>query len=175
MIIDWLRAQMLTNVELEGIIPMPDVPVSATEPEIDPISVRVHVQADRRQCEVVGQVSAKITQLCVRCLTEVVENLDVPFHEVFARGPLTTEQLEADVIQVDGETIDLAPFVRQAIYLALSTQPLCKFDCAGLCPDCGKNRNVDLCDCETRQLDPRLEALSSFYSDSNDAGPNGRP
>ncbi|MBR2724398.1 MAG: DUF177 domain-containing protein, partial [Ruminococcus sp.] len=36
---------------------------------------------------------------------------------------------------------------------------LCKDDCKGLCFKCGADLNTSACSCDTRVIDPRLEAL----------------
>ena len=37
--------------------------------------------------------------------------------------------------------------------------PLCRKDCAGLCPHCGHNLNQGACGCKLEKADPRLEKL----------------
>jgi uncharacterized protein len=49
--------------------------------------------------------------------------------------------------------------MREQFYLALPMKPLCRPDCQGLCPVCGKNRNVETCACQSEWVDPRMEAL----------------
>ena len=39
---------------------------------------------------------------------------------------------------VDSDHIDLEPIVRDAVVLSLPFVPLCKGDCQGICPGCGK-------------------------------------
>ena len=43
--------------------------------------------------------------------------------------------------------------------LALPVKPLCRPDCRGLCPECGKNLNEGACGCSRDSGDPRLAAL----------------
>jgi uncharacterized protein len=40
--------------------------------------------------------------------------------------------------------------------------PVCRQDCAGLCPTCGIDRNVATCDCLVAVADPRWDALSQL-------------
>jgi uncharacterized protein len=40
--------------------------------------------------------------------------------------------------------------------------PLCRPDCQGLCPVCGKDRNVESCQCQTEWVDPRLSGLKAL-------------
>jgi len=45
------------------------------------------------------------------------------------------------------QEIDLAPDIREEIILDYPLQPLCKINCRGLCPRCGKNLNEGGCRC----------------------------
>ena len=57
--------------------------------------------------------------------------------------------------------VDLAPLVHDAILLDLPLAPLCRADCAGLCPYCGIDRNDESCDCQS-PLDPRWATLDEL-------------
>ena len=65
---------------------------------------------------------------------------------------------------VDGQ-LDLAPMARQAALLELDDERLCRDDCAGLCPQCGIDRNVETCDCDTEVKDHRWAALDGLVLD----------
>jgi uncharacterized protein len=52
--------------------------------------------------------------------------------------------------------------VRDAIALALPEQILCRPDCAGLCPVCGKDLNVEPHEHVEQELDPRWAALQQL-------------
>ena len=49
-----------------------------------------------------------------------------------------------------------------AAMLLLPTHPLCREDCAGLCPRCGADRNRVACGCAAGETDPRWAALAAF-------------
>jgi len=49
--------------------------------------------------------------------------------------------------------------VYSEVILDLPSKHLCKDDCKGICFKCGKNLNEGECDCETREVDPRLAKL----------------
>lgn len=46
-----------------------------------------------------------------------------------------------------GPEIDLEPYCRELLVLALPVQPLCREDCRGLCAQCGADRNFAPCAC----------------------------
>ncbi|MDD6168654.1 MAG: DUF177 domain-containing protein, partial [Lachnospiraceae bacterium] len=41
---------------------------------------------------------------------------------------------------------------------------LCKPDCKGICPKCGTNLNLETCDCEQGELDPRMAAFQDVFN-----------
>ena len=51
------------------------------------------------------------------------------------------------------------------IVMGLPTKVLCKDDCRGLCPDCGKDLNLGDCGCQKKEVDPRLAALADLLKD----------
>jgi len=55
--------------------------------------------------------------------------------------------------------LDLTEAIRQYAVLALPMKPLCRKDCAGLCPNCGHNLNRGSCDCLAHEIDPRWSKL----------------
>lgn len=75
-----------------------------------------------------------------------------------------TEVAEDDLglSEYSGDAIDLGQMMREQFYLALPMKPLCRQDCQGLCPVCGKNRNRETCSCESTWVDPRFEVLKNF-------------
>jgi uncharacterized protein len=60
------------------------------------------------------------------------------------------------------DTIDLGEVMREQFFLALPMKPLCRPDCRGLCPVCGKNRNIEQCECREEWTDPRLAPLKKL-------------
>jgi uncharacterized protein len=69
---------------------------------------------------------------------------------------------ELGLSEYSGDEIDLGQMMREQFYLALPMKPLCRPDCQGLCPICGKNRNRESCSCESTWVDPRFEVLRNF-------------
>ena len=61
---------------------------------------------------------------------------------------------------VDGPTLDLALWARDSVAEVVPALVLCREDCAGLCPTCGANHNLETCDCAVEAVDPRWDALT---------------
>lgn len=116
---------------------------------------------------------------CARCLTPVEHELHLRIDEEFVplRDPVTGDAVEADVdeFRIDAHNhLDLSEAVRQYEQAALPIRPLCREDCAGLCPQCGQDWNVRRCDCV--QAEPEgawagLAALAERLRSENIDGP----
>jgi uncharacterized protein len=104
-----------------------------------------------------GTVQAHWQAACSRCLAPVEGDVAVHVDELFESHPLAGE-----TYLLDHDVIDLEPLVRDALLLELPAAPLCREACAGLCPECGIDRNDASCDCGTEELDPRWAALRSL-------------
>ena len=81
---------------------------------------------------------------CVRCLRDLDEDRSVRIDELYvfpevieAQRAEGDEEAE-DLLAVGETTLDLEPALRDALVPTLPFQPLCRPDCPGLCPDCGK-------------------------------------
>lgn len=74
----------------------------------------------------------------------------------------------ADEEMYAGKTIDLGLALREQVLLALPPSPLCKEDCKGLCPKCGKDLNDGECGCDRTVADPRWAALKQVQLDKKE-------
>lgn len=115
--------------------------------------------------EVSGRVTGKLEMKCSRCLKPVTEEVDIPFHEVFrqADGSEVVQDADDDITYVEGESVELVRYVEEAVLLYLPLAPVCRKDCRGLCPSCGRDLNEGSCDCDTEVIDPRLAGLKDFF------------
>ena len=94
----------------------------------------------------------------VRALKQYLEAADID--ELYQ-----VEILHEDAyLIVDGQ-LDLAPMARQAALLELDDERLCREECAGLCPHCGVDLNVETCGCDTEVVDHRWAALDGLVLD----------
>lgn len=121
-----------------------------------------------RDLFVLGTVTARVRYDCVRCLEAFERDVRAEFHRVYTpaagEGAQEMELSKADleVEPLDGEAIDLARTAVEELLLALEPHPVCREQCAGLCPACGANRNERECGCAAAGTDPRLTALGAW-------------
>ena len=97
---------------------------------------------------------------CDRCAELVKSGKQYHFNHELVQE-LHSEDNESYVL-VEEQELDLDELVRADILLELPTKNLCKPDCKGLCPKCGTNLNSGSCECDTRQIDSRLEILKQL-------------
>ena len=97
---------------------------------------------------------ARLEGPCMRCLTAAHPEFHVDAREIDQPGGGD----EMSSPYVEGEELDLKAWGRDALALALPAQLVCKPDCAGLCPQCGKDLNVEPHEHEP-EPDPRWAAL----------------
>lgn len=120
-----------------------------------------------------GTAKARAVGECVRCLDEVVEDVDVAIQELYVypeRAQAASEagdEEDEDLRELDGELIDVEPALRDAVVVALPFQPLCRDDCPGLCSICGAHLADDP-DHGHETLDPRWAALGGLQSTLDD-------
>lgn len=96
---------------------------------------------------------------CVRCLGDAVIEETLDLLEYQAASP-DAEELTTPYL--DDDRLDLSAWTRDALILALPDKILCRPDCAGLCPACGKDLNVEPHAHEDEASDPRWAALESL-------------
>jgi uncharacterized protein len=96
---------------------------------------------------------------CYRCLGDAVLELPLSLREYQAESP-EDEQLTTPYLH--GTNLDISSWARDAVALALPDKILCRPDCAGLCPTCGKNLNEEPHTHEEHDADPRWAALEAL-------------
>ena len=133
-------------------------------PEGAPLAFELRLESVTEGVLVTGSASGPLTGECGRCLDPVSDELVVDFCELFAyRDSATDRTTEQDEVhRLDGDYLDVEPVVRDAVVLGLPFTPLCRPDCAGLCPTCGQRLDDLPPDHAHDVLDPRWAALAAF-------------
>lgn len=82
---------------------------------------------------------------CMRCLEMFHTQLQSHFEELFYFHYLRENQ-DAELFLPESGYMDLQDLVRDYLVMEIPYAPICKPDCKGLCPICGKNLNLGPCD-----------------------------
>lgn len=118
----------------------------------------VELQAFDGGVAVVGLVSSVWEGECRRCLRPVSGPLECGVREVYRRGGGDEE----GTYPMDEDRLNLREMVLDSLFVALPVLPLCRPDCAGICPRCGADLNSGPCGCSEVRADPRWSALNAL-------------
>ena len=97
---------------------------------------------------------------CYRCLGDAVLELPISLREYQATNPGEVEELTTQYATDD--RLDLAGWARDGVALELPDKILCRADCAGLCPVCGRNLNDEPHAHDEEVADPRWSGLAEL-------------
>lgn len=99
---------------------------------------------------------------CARCLKPLSGCFSLDLEKTVAPrnvlGDLDEDRLDDYAIIEDG-FLDMDEPLREQIEMEFPVRFLCSDDCRGLCPRCGKDLNFGECECDSKEIDPRLEPL----------------
>jgi len=133
-----------------------------------PVRVDMDIHKDKDRFRLEGTAKTELELTCSRCLEPYSMPVDAAFDLRYlpaseatdpdgGEGEVTEDDLDTSVYRDD--QIDVNEVLREQFYLTLPMKPLCREDCAGLCPRCGTNLNGGACGCEPPVEDPRLAPL----------------
>jgi uncharacterized protein len=129
-------------------------------PPGSPIEMDLRLESVVEGVLVTGTARVAVSGECVRCLTEISDELEIDVQELFVYPDSDAGEDEAS--RLEGDLIDLEPLLRDEVVLELPFQPLCREDCAGLCVECGANLNLDPEHTHELAVDPRWEKLRNL-------------
>ena len=117
-----------------------------------------------------GKINTEVELWCSRCLSSFSCPLTLGIEEEYFPVIDVTTGLAISLSDEPGSFIinyrhilDLTEAIRQNALLAIPMKPLCRADCAGLCPNCGCNINIESCECQPEE-DHRWAKLRSMVS-----------
>ncbi|MDR1768361.1 MAG: DUF177 domain-containing protein [Propionibacteriaceae bacterium] len=110
-----------------------------------------------------GAAEVQLRGECSRCLEDVEAGLAVELQDLYLYPGKESDDEQA--ARVEGDLIDIEPLLRDQVVLELPFAPLCRPDCAGLCPQCGANLNRDPDHSHPAGADPRWSALAGLIED----------
>ena len=106
------------------------------------------------------ELEVRMVGPCVRCLADAGVSLHVKSQEYQATSPGESDELTTPYLVE--HRLDLSAWAHDAVALALPDKILCREDCAGLCPVCGRDLNREPHEHEDEAHDPRWAALADL-------------
>jgi uncharacterized protein len=124
-----------------------------------------------KDVRVSGDLKTRLQLDCARCLDPVFRDVAHTFDLLYrpqgadaGHEELSVTAAEAEVSYYQGEGLLLEDVLREQVLLAAPLKAICREDCKGLCPHCGKNLNVEQCSCAEPLDDPRWATLKEIRS-----------
>jgi uncharacterized protein len=139
--------------------------IGLEEPFIDKVNIDLILQKLHNQIVLETKIQAKANFECDRCTSEYTSYLETTYKMVYLFGSNSDDENEAmnvTYLHADVSEIVLDDDIRDYALLSIPMKKLCKDDCRGLCPKCGKNLNEGECDCDSQTSDPRWLPLKDF-------------
>lgn len=137
--------------------------------QVAPLEVQGWAELLAGEIRLRGDFKTEMEVPCARCLERARRTVAMDF-DLFYRAVETIAREEE--VEIKGEDLDIGFFhgdgllledaLREQILLALPMRSVCRPDCAGLCPQCGKNLNLGKCDCAPAPPDERWAPLAGL-------------
>lgn len=123
------------RVEVEGQYDPKNIDVEFSDMNYPaPILIKGEVEKSAGTLRFEGILTTQVRQTCGRCLKENIKKLSENFDWIY---------------ETEGkEVIDPVENIRELLILDHPLVYLCKENCKGLCPVCGKDRNENPCKCQ---------------------------
>ncbi len=109
---------------------------------------------------VTGDLVLEYNIICSRCLKAILKKVTIKVFENFMVSSKKAE--EDDFYTFNGKYIELIDVINDNIILYLPIKEVCDSNCKGLCKKCGKDLNIEDCECKDENIDPRFLVLNDL-------------
>lgn len=118
----------------------------------------------RGRAEIEGTATFFFDADCDRCLKPVKQEIALSFsREVWAPDTAADPSVYEEQPFMDGFQLNVEELLNSEIVTSWPMKILCKPDCKGLCPKCGRDLNTGTCDCDSFVPDPRMAAIKDIF------------
>ena len=138
--------------------------VDTTVPAGTPVTVDTVLEWVSDGVLATGTAAGDWSAECRRCLKPVSGRVEAMFRELYE-----PKARDGESYPLEGDRVDLGPLAAESLLLELPLAPVCREDCAGLCPTCGADRNAGTCGCVEEVGDARWAALDDLLDDPGPA------
>lgn len=127
----------------------------------EPITLHIE-NAGKKKIKCNARIKCALVFPCDRCLEDVINEFDI---EVNKEIDLNDVQEDSDfVAYIEYSELDVEKLVYNEILINLPMKVLCSENCKGICNRCGANLNSQTCNCETKELDPRMSKILDVFN-----------
>lgn len=124
----------------------------------------VFTNMGRGRARIEGKAEFVFTASCDRCLKPVEEKREICFtSEVWAPDVSDDPSVYEEQPFMEGFQLNVEDLLISEIVTNWHMKILCKQDCKGICPICGRDLNTGTCGCDTFVPDPRMAAIKDIF------------
>lgn len=113
---------------------------------------------------VTGKGSLRLQTRCDRCLAPVEITVDICIDEVIGAEQIENPADADDCPYLNGYQLDTEVLIGNEILINWPGKILCKEECKGICPKCGKDLNRGDCGCDIFVPDPRMAVIQDIFN-----------
>lgn len=163
-----MKLNLQKIIEFPGEIPfsfemdMSDTGIYSIKAYLTPLKVKGRVVNSAGILTLEAELDIRVLCRCDRCSKEYEDRKRLKISAVLSNDPQSMDN--PDIFMLDGESADLDEIVRTIFILEMDTKFLCREDCKGICPICGKDLNEGPCKCKP-DIDPRLAVLKQLLDE----------
>lgn len=124
----------------------------------------VFTNTGKGRARIGGEAEFIFDAVCDRCLKPVRQKVKLSFtREVWAPDMAADPSDYEEQPFVDGFQLNVEDLLNSEIVTSWPMKILCKPDCKGICPTCGRDLNTGTCDCDNFVPDPRMAAIKDIF------------
>lgn len=155
-----------SSLPFDYTIDLSDLEINFQKPFKKPLEVHGEVRNTAGVLELWAEVDGEMEFDCSRCAEHTVAPYSLDVETTLARELANPDDFaNVDMVLLDGDlSFELDEVIRDAAILESDMLFLCREDCKGVCPTCGKNLNDGPCNCKP-ETDPRLAALQDLLDE----------
>lgn len=151
-----------SSLPIEYSLDLSSTEVSGVYPLKKPVTLSGTVSNKASLVVLDAVITYEYSAPCDRCGTETKRMHTLRLNKSLA---VSIEGEESDsILTVPDMKLDLDELLYSEVIVNLPMKHLCKEDCKGICPKCGKNLNDGKCGCPEKEIDPRLSALAELLN-----------
>ncbi len=125
--------------------------------------------AEGKNLYISGSTELEFGAQCDRCLEDVLVKIPVEVSaDIGIADDVFSMENDEGLDYIEDGFLDTDGMIMAEVHLGWPSKILCKDDCLGLCPVCGKNRNLVTCDCDTEVRDPRMMQFLDVFNQSKE-------
>ncbi len=137
---------------------------------VNPVKIDATLDKTGKQLFLRARIQTSGAFYCDRCTAQFDLVLTPEYRMNYVADETDAQGFDPSEVQIlppGLPIIDLADDVRQTVLLSIPLKLLCRKECRGLCPRCGKDLNSGPCGCPAGETDTRWDGLRDFFQKEN--------